>query len=79
MILSYYFSIRFSVKLLSQYDKLNKMFSSNLRIRYNPREGTDLYIVFNQGLNNDRARLNPHLPFVSNEAVIIKFLKTFIL
>jgi hypothetical protein len=79
LILSYYFSIRFSVKLLSQYDKLNKMFSSNLRIRYNPREGTDLYIVFNQGLNNDRARLNPHLPFVSNEAVIIKFLKTFIL
>jgi hypothetical protein len=79
LILSYYFSIRFSVKLLSQYDELNKMFSSNLRIRYNPREGTDLYIVFNQGLNNDRARLNPHLPFVSNEAVIIKFLKTFIL
>lgn len=77
--LSYYFNIRFSVKLLTQYDKLGKNISSNLRIRYNPREGTDLYIVINQGLNNERNRLTPKLPLVSNEAVIIKYLKTFTL
>ena len=77
--LSCYLSTRFSVKLLSQYDRLNKMITSNLRIRYNPREGTDLYIVFNQGLNKDRERLNPHLPFMNNQAVTVKFFKTFIL
>ena len=48
LFLSYYFSARLSVKMLSQYDELNNLLSSNLRFRYNPREGTDLYIVFNQ-------------------------------
>jgi hypothetical protein len=75
--LSYYLSIRFSIKLLSQYDELNKKVSSNLRFRFNPHEGTDLFIVFNQDLNNTRTRLIPHLPLISSEAVIIKFLKTF--
>ncbi|HXL54761.1 MAG TPA: hypothetical protein VN958_00805, partial [Chitinophagaceae bacterium] len=79
LILSYYFSSRFSIKLLSQYDKLNNTISSNLRFRYNPREGTDLYVVFNQGLNDNTERLTPHLPFVNNQAIIIKFSKTFIL
>jgi Domain of unknown function (DUF1083). len=75
--LSYYLSTRFSIKLLSQYDELSKIVSTNLRFRFNPREGTDLFIVFNQDLNNDRTRLIPHLPLVSQEAVIVKFLKTF--
>ena len=77
--LSYYFSSKLSIKLLSQYDELNNTISSNLRFRYNPREGTDLYIVVNQGLNDHVNRLTPHLPFVSNQAIIIKFLKTFTL
>ena len=76
---SYYFSSKVSFKILSQYDPLNHAISSNLRFRYNPREGTDLYIVFNQGLNTDRTRLDPHLPVVDNQAVIVKFVKIFIL
>jgi len=79
LILSYYFSTKVSLKLLSQYDQLNNTISSNLRFRYNPREGTDLYVVFNQGLNNNTERLTPHLPFVNNQAIIIKFSRTFAL
>ena len=79
LIMSYYFSSSLSIKLLSQYDELNNVISSNLRLRYNPREGTDLYVVFNQGLNNNTERLTPHLPFVNNQAIIIKFSKTFTL
>ena len=75
--LSYYFSIRLSVKLLSQYDELSNMINSNVRVRYNPREGTDLYIVFNQGLNSDIANLKPNLPLVNNQAFIIKYSKAF--
>ena len=77
LIVSYYFSTRFSVKMLSQYDQLNNLLTSNLRFRYNPREGTDLYIVFNQGLNSNITRLKPTLPVVNNQAFIIKYLKTF--
>jgi len=76
---SYYFSSKVSFKILSQYDPSNDAISSNLRFRYNPREGTDLYVVFNQGLNTDRTRLDPHLPVVDNQAVIVKFVKTFTL
>ena len=76
---SYYFSSKVSFKILSQYDELNRVVSSNFRCRYNPREGTDLYIVFNQGLNTDVTRMDPHLPVVNNQAVIVKFVKTFTL
>jgi hypothetical protein len=77
--LSYYFSSRYSLKLLSQYDQLSHLVGSNLRFRYNPREGTDLYILFNQGMNCNVNRLAPKLPIINNEAVIVKFVKTFIL
>lgn len=76
---SYYFTSKVSFKILSQYDHLSHGVSSNIRFRYNPREGTDLYVVFNQGLNTDRTRLDPHLPVVDKQAVIVKFVKTFTL
>ncbi|MFN3940974.1 MAG: hypothetical protein ACK4IY_10320, partial [Chitinophagales bacterium] len=46
--LYYYMSSKISIKLFTQYDDLSDGISSNLRFRYNPVEGTDLYIVFNQ-------------------------------
>ena len=73
------FFIKGFFQILSKYDPLNHAISGNLRFRYNPREGTDLYVVFNQGLNTDRTRLDPHLPVVDNQAVIVKFVKTLIL
>lgn len=75
--ISYMLSTKFSVILFSQYDDLNKKVQGNLRIRYNPREGTDLYIVLNRGMNTNRNRLEPHLPEVDQQAITIKFLKTF--
>jgi len=75
--LAYFFSSKISVKLLSQFDDLSNQVTSNLRIRYNPREGTDLYVVFNQGLNTDRTRLMPHLPVIDAQAVTVKFIRTF--
>ncbi|HXL55539.1 MAG TPA: hypothetical protein VN958_04730, partial [Chitinophagaceae bacterium] len=75
--IAYFFSSKISVKLLSQLDDLSNQVTSNLRIRYNPQEGTDLYIVFNQGVNTDRARLTPHLPVINAQAVTVKFIKTF--
>jgi hypothetical protein len=75
--LAYFFSSKVSVKLLSQFDDLSNQVTSNLRIRYNPREGTDLYLVFNQGLNTDRTRLTPHLPVIDAQAATVKFIKAF--
>lgn len=67
----------FSIKLLAQYDDLSRQVGGNLRLRYNPKEGTDLYIVFNQLQNTDRLRKTPELPVVDNQAIVIKYLTTF--
>ncbi|MBK6840465.1 MAG: hypothetical protein IPG90_20960 [Bacteroidetes bacterium] len=73
---SYYLSTKFSVKLFTQYEDISNEVSSNLRIRYNPKEGTDLFIVFNQGLNTNRNIYMPHKSTISQQAVTIKFIKT---
>lgn len=77
--LAYNFSTKFSIKLFVQYDDLDNQVSSNFRIRYNPREGTDLYVVLNQGLNSNRNRLEPRMPVINNQAVTVKFVKTFVM
>lgn len=74
---SYLMSVRFSIKLFAQYDNLSRSIGSNLRFRYNPKEGTDLYIVVNRDTNSNRLRLDPRLPDFNGQAVTIKFIKTF--
>ena len=73
----YNLSTKISLKVYTQFDDLSNLVSSNLRFRYNPVEGTDLFIVFNQGLNSNRTDFNPHLPIENNQALTIKFIKTF--
>ena len=75
--IAYIFSTKVSLKLYAQYDNISHSISSNLRFRYNPTEGTDLYIVINQGLNTERTRLDPHLPLEDNQEVTVKFVRTF--
>ena len=70
-------SSKFSVRMLAQYDDNSDTFGGNLRIRYNPREGTDLYIVYNSNLNSKRFDIKPTLPLVDQQAVVIKYSKTF--
>jgi hypothetical protein len=50
----------------------------NMRIRYNPREGNDLYIVYNEGLNTNRDRGELMLPPTSNRTILIKYTYTFV-
>jgi hypothetical protein len=77
--LSFMMSVKLSIKLYVQYEDLNGHLSSNLRFRYNPREGNDLYVVFNQGLNVQQMKSDPRPPFVEAQGITIKYLKTFTL
>lgn len=72
-----YFSSKVSIKIFTQYDDISDRVSSNLRFRYNPVEGTDLYIVFNQDMNTDPLSKIPELPLVNNQGVTLKFIRTF--
>jgi hypothetical protein len=72
---AYTHSIYFSAKALVQYDDVSKTVGGNFRIRINPKEGTDLYIVYNP-------RLNTIFPptersTIDQQTFIIKFTKAF--
>jgi len=46
---------------------------SNVRVRFNPREGKNLYVVYNHGLHPDRHRLQPFLPMTGSRSLLIKY------
>lgn len=73
----YMLNTKFTVSAFSQYNSLANGIVSNLRIRYNPREGNDLYIVFNETTNTNRGRLDPMLPFANNRTILLKYTYTF--
>ncbi len=75
--ITYNFTTKISLKFYTQFDDLSDQLSSNLRFRYNPKEGTDLFVVFNQGANTNVTRLDPNLQIVDNQAITVKFIKTF--
>ncbi len=73
----YLFNTKFSLSAFLQYSSDERIFVENIRFRYNPREGNDLFIVFNDILNSDRSRELPQLPFSDNRAVVVKYTYTF--
>jgi hypothetical protein len=73
----YMLNTKFSVAGFVQYNSLAKNILTNVRLRYNPREGTDLYIVFNDLENTDRFRVEPALPGFCCRTLLIKYTYTF--
>ncbi len=70
-------STKFSASAFIQYNSAIHAVIGNIRIRYNPREGNDLYLVYNEGLNTNRYRELPYLPFTSSRTIMLKYTYTF--
>jgi len=60
-----------------QYNGADDLVIGNIRFRYNPREGNDLYLVFNEILNTDRAGKVPYPPSSGSRAILLKYSYTF--
>ena len=60
-----------------QYSSNDKFGINNVRFRYNPREGNDLYIVYNEEYNTHLNREIPTLPFSEARNLIVKYTYTF--
>lgn len=73
----YMLNTKFSIVAFLQYNSLEEVYAGNVRLRFNPKEGNDLYIVYNDLLNGNRKREVPHLPFTSERAVVVKYTYTF--
>ncbi|PLX17594.1 MAG: hypothetical protein C0597_06935 [Marinilabiliales bacterium] len=68
---------KFSLSSFVQYNSANESVSSNVRFRYNPAEGHDLYVVYNQSSLTDNhpiANINPDNKFWT---VMLKYNYTF--
>ena len=68
----------FSVFAFLQYNGAADLVTGNIRFRYNPREGNDLYLVYNEGINIDREREIPHHPYHSDRTIMLKYACTFV-
>jgi hypothetical protein len=68
-----------SLSTFLQYNSSIDLTSMNVRFRYHFREGTDLWIVYNEGLNTARANgLDPRLPLSAGRSLMVKYNHAFI-
>lgn len=66
-----------SLSAFIQYNTAVNKAVANVRFRYNPREGNDFYIVYDEGLNTRVTREIPSLPFSSGRTLLLKYTNTF--
>ncbi|MSR19814.1 MAG: hypothetical protein EXR91_02390 [Gemmatimonadetes bacterium] len=59
-----------------QYSSTDNAVIANLRIRYNPREGNDFYIVWNEDLVTDRMSFSPARPLSTARTILVKYSHT---
>ncbi len=60
-----------------QFSNLEDQLSANFRLRYNFREGNDLWLVYDEGWNTDRGRVTPNLPITNNRTILLKYTYTW--
>jgi hypothetical protein len=73
------FTTSTSASTFVQYNSADDVVVLNFRFRYNPTEGTDLYIVWNESLNSDRYAISPVAPLSQTRTLLVKYARTFTL
>lgn len=68
-----------SASAFIQYSNVADLVAANVRLRYNFGERNDLWIVYNEGFNTNRDRLDPRLPITDNRTILLKYTYTFAL
>ncbi len=69
---------RLSLSTFWQYNSVEDVGSLNARLRFNVRDGTDLWIVYNETVNTDRYARTPALPVSQGRAVMVKYTHTLV-
>jgi len=75
----YMFSTKLSATVLVQYVNTEDDLITNFRLRYNPREGNDFYLVYNDFRGIDTRNSVPAKPSFFNKTIMVKYTHTFIL
>ena len=72
------FNRSFSVASFVQYSSDANFALGNFRFRYNPKEGNDFYLVYNEGIHTDRFEKTPLAPRLAGRTLLLKYSHTFI-
>ena len=75
--IQYMYSTKFSASSFVQYNTADAGLIANFRLRYNPREGNDFYLVFNEIRNLNPELEVPRLPPMANRTILLKYTHTF--
>jgi hypothetical protein len=68
--------VHLSVNAFVQLNSLSDISAINFRLRYNWKDGNDLFVVYNETLNN-HAKDDLYLPVSDYRALIVKYIYTF--
>jgi hypothetical protein len=68
-------SVKYSLNAFVQYNSVSQLSFLNIRFRYNPKDGNDLYLVYNETLNI-KGRNDQLLPFSDFRVFILKYVHT---
>ena len=75
----YMFSTKLSASVLLQYINTEDDLITNFRLRYNPREGNDFYLVYNDYRGVSDKYIVPEPPKFFNKTIMFKYIHTFVL
>lgn len=75
--LLYTFSTKFTLSSQLQYNSLSKTYAGNFRLRYNPKEGNDFFLVYNGDFNQNKGQIQPYLPTSNYQSIQLKYTYTF--
>lgn len=73
----YMLNTKISASILAQYVNTEDDFIFNFRFRYNPREGNDFYIVYNENRGLKADQEIPAPPDFNNRTIMLKYTHTF--
>ncbi|WP_109851690.1 DUF5916 domain-containing protein [Aquimarina sp. AU58] len=75
--LNWAYNLHLSGSVIGQYNSVSDQFLTSVRLRYNVKDGHDIYLVYNQDYNIDRQLTTSNLPEYNNQIFTIKYLYTF--
>jgi hypothetical protein len=68
---------RLSLSAVIQANSVADLATGNIRLRYNAREGHDLWLVYGHDMNLDRDRLSPPVPRTARTSFLVKYTRSF--
>ena len=71
------YNLHLSGGIIGQYNSITHKFVTSARLRYNFKDGHDLYVVYNQDYNLDRNLMMTQISRFQNRIFTLKYLYTF--